>query len=332
MSRTEVVAAAHEAIQHGSKSFRLASGLFDRTTRERAWLLYCWCRHCDDLCDGQSLGHAGERTPLASMAEVEALTRRALAGETTGQLPFDALATLVAECPLPERYVFDHLKGFALDAEGWQPQTEEDLLLYCYYVAGAVGCMMAIVMGVSPDDKETLERASHLGLAFQLSNIARDVADDHRAGRCYIPGDWLAERGIDREQILSEDRRADLVELVGRMCDLAERYELSARSGAARLPFRSRWAVLAAGRIYGAIGRQVAERGPAAWDERVVVRKRAKLGFLFSSLFDSARAGKGRHGSLRIDRPASAGSLPAAVPPCGGAYRTRPPSDLHPPS
>ena len=56
MRRDELVAGAFDAIQHGSKSFRAASRLFDRETRERAWLLYCWCRHCDDVCDGQVFG------------------------------------------------------------------------------------------------------------------------------------------------------------------------------------------------------------------------------------------------------------------------------------
>jgi phytoene synthase len=286
MTRAELVSAAEESIRRGSRSFRLASRLFDRRTRERAWLLYCWCRHCDDQCDGQSLGHRTHEERV-SVEEVAMLTARVMAGERVGQLPFDALGQLLSECPVPHGFVLDHLRGFALDAEGWRPENEEDLLRYCYHVAGAVGCMMAIVMGVPPEDEETLLRASDLGIAFQLSNIARDVRDDHEAGRCYLPKQWMETHRVDPRDPLRPDRRDGLVALVRRICDLGERYEASAREGISKLPFRSRWAVHAAATIYGRIGRSVCERGGAAWDERVVVPRRQKAAFVVKA-FGSA--------------------------------------------
>jgi phytoene synthase len=283
MNRSELVTAAGETIYSGSKSFRLASLLFDRKTRERAWLLYCWCRHCDDQCDGQVLGH-GRGNGAESVGEIAEATSRVLEGERSGRLPFDALAQVLAECPIPPSLLYDHLKGFALDAQGWRPKDEEDLILYCYYVAGTVGRMMALVMGVSPDDEETLRRASELGIAFQLSNIARDVRDDHEAGRCYLPMRWMETHGVHPRDPLRPDRREALVALVRRLCDLSERYEASAREGIKALPFRSRWAVHAAATIYGRIGRSVAERGGAAWDRRVVVPRRQKAAFVLKAL------------------------------------------------
>ena len=283
MTRADLVAAAGEAIRHGSKSFHTASRLFDRHTRERAWLLYSWCRHCDDQCDGQALGHGRALPANGAVAQAAALTELALSGRPTGHLAFDALGAVVAECAIPHFYVRDHLAGFALDAAGWRPEDEADLIGYCYNVAGAVGCMMAIVMGVPAEDEETLRRASDLGTAFQLSNIARDVRDDHEAGRCYLPADWLDAHGIDPRDPLRPDRRDRLVALVARLCDLAERYEVSAMHGISRLPFRSRWAILSAARIYGRIGRRVAALGPRAWDERVVVPKREKAVIMMSA-------------------------------------------------
>jgi phytoene synthase len=283
MTRADLVRAAGETIYHGSKSFRLASLLFDRQTRERAWLLYCWCRHCDDECDGQVLGH-GSADAAASIEELTALTARVLSGERVGQLPFDALRQVLEECPIPGEFVTDHLIGFALDAEAWRPQDEEDLIRYCYHVAGSVGCMMAVIMGVPAEDEETLRRACDLGIAFQLSNIARDVRDDHDAGRCYLPRQWMEAHGVDPRDPLRPERREQLVALVRRICDLSEHYEASAREGIAALPFRSRWAVHAAATIYGGIGRNVAERGAAAWDRRIVVPKRQKAAFVLKAL------------------------------------------------
>ncbi len=288
MNRAKLVAAAGESIRLGSKSFHMASRLFDRGTRERAWLLYCWCRHCDDVCDGQALGFRTGRAP-GSVHELAGFTGRAVAGEETGMLPFDALGILLAECPVPHCYIVDHLEGFGLDAQGWRPRDEADLLRYCYHAAGAVGCMMAVVMGVEPEAEETLARAADLGIAFQLSNIARDLRDDHEAGRCYVPAEWIELYGLDRQDPLRPDRRAALVAIAGRLTDLALRYEASAQAGVAKLPFRARWAVLAAARVYGAIGRRVASLGASAWETRVTVPRRQKLSFLLPTLVEAIR-------------------------------------------
>ncbi|MFN3944925.1 MAG: phytoene/squalene synthase family protein [Allosphingosinicella sp.] len=291
MNRAELVAAAGATIRQGSKSFHMASRLFDRRTRERAWLLYCWCRHCDDLCDGQALGHrSADAPPPRPVAELEEKTERVLAGESVGELPFDALGAVLAECAIPHRYVRDHLRGFALDAAGWRPEDEADLIRYCYHVAGAVGCMMAVAMGVDPADEETLGRASDLGIAFQLSNIARDVRDDHGAGRCYLPRSWVDLHGLDPDDPLRPDRRERLVALVARVCDLSLRYEASARDGISRLPFRSRWAIHSAAGIYGRIGRRVAALGPGAWERRVVVPRREKAAIMLGALKSAASA------------------------------------------
>ncbi len=281
-SREALVATAGETIARGSKSFRLASRLFERPTRERAWLLYAWCRACDDLSDGQVLGREASAVadPQQRLSYLRVQTGRALAGETTGEMPFDALRIVAAECAIPRRFVHDHLEGFALDARDWRPRSEEDLLTYCYHVAGAVGCMMATLMGVKAEDEDTLDRASDLGIAFQLANIARDLSEDDAVGRCYLPVEWLVEMDIPPGEHMKPMYRDRVAVLAGRLAALAERYEASARAGAARLPFRSRWAVLAAAGIYGDIARKVAKLGAHAWDRRVVVRKRAKLAWV----------------------------------------------------
>ncbi|MFZ5793490.1 MAG: phytoene/squalene synthase family protein [Sphingomonas sp.] len=281
-SRDAIVATAQESIARGSKSFAAASRLFAPKTRERAWLLYAWCRACDDIADGQDHGHdmTGVSDGPARLAEISALTEAALAGIVVGDPAFDALRIFAAETALPPALARDLIAGFALDAQGWRPQTEQDLYRYCYHVAGAVGCMMALAMGVPADDDATLDRACDLGLAFQLANIARDVAEDARAGRCYLPQAWLDELEIPADDLLAPQHRERLGQLGERLGTLAARYEASARLGTPALAFRSAWAVLAAAGIYGAIGRKVAALGARAWDRRVTTSGIAKIGFI----------------------------------------------------
>jgi 15-cis-phytoene synthase len=181
------------------------------------------------------------------------------------------------------------IDGFALDAAGWHPRSEGDLLRYCFHVAGAVGVMMAAVMGVPEGDADTLDRACDLGLAFQLNNIARDISEDDAGGRCYLPDEWLAEADIPPGQHMSPTFRPQLVALVQRLVDMAEQHEAAARLGAARLAFRHRWAVLSAANIYGAIGREVRSQGAAAWDHRVHTSTLAKLGHVAMALVQALR-------------------------------------------
>ena len=282
MNRTNLILYAKKSIERGSKSFSRASKLFSRQTRERAWLLYCWCRACDDLADGQDHGHgmSAVANPEKTIAVMRMMTRRAHGGEQTGNPPFDAFGVVAQECDIPLSLARDMIDGFALDSRGWRPETEDDLLQYCYHVAGSVGCMMAIVMGISSRDHDTLDRACDLGLAFQLANIARDVAEDAAAGRCYLPQTWLTEAAIDPDDVMAPDRRDALILLVNRLCELAEDYEHSARVGASSLPFRSRWAVLAAAGIYGDIGRAIRKSDGKSLDRRIYTSKAKKLAWI----------------------------------------------------
>ncbi len=282
-SRAELVAAAGATIAQGSQSFAAASKLFAPETRDRAWLLYAWCRAAADMTDGQELGHSAPNSscapadPVGAQLELGALTAAALDSEADVPLPFAALRQVARETAMPRGLIADHLAGFALDAEGWQPDSEADLLRYCYHVAGTVGCMMAVVMGVDPADEDTLDRACDLGLAFQLANIARDVVPDAAVGRCYVPAQWLAEEGLEGADLTQPQHRAALARIAARLVALSRPYRTSARIGAARLPSRSRLAVLAADAIYGAIGERVAAKGAQAWDQRVRVSTAGKL-------------------------------------------------------
>ncbi|MBR0553057.1 phytoene/squalene synthase family protein [Stakelama marina] len=290
-SRAAIVATAQETIARGSKSFAAASRLFDRKTRERAWLLYAWCRACDDIADAQELGHGAVKVVNgpARIAAIREATEEALAGRWVGDAAFDGLRILLTEVAIPRTFIDDLIAGFAMDAEDWRPRSEADLLTYCYHVAGVVGCMMAVVMGVSPDDEETLDRACDLGLAFQLANIARDIEEDDRADRCYLPLEWLAEMDIPPGEHMKPPFRSRLVVLARRLTDLAEIYADSARAGAAKLPFRSAWAVLAAAGIYGGIARKVAAAGEHAWDHRTTTRPAEKLAATARAAVDAAR-------------------------------------------
>ena len=277
---------ATHTIAVGSKSFAAAAKLFDPATRRRVLMLYAWCRHCDDVIDGQELGfNAAPRRQAdaaARLDELRAQTRRAYAGETMRDPAFAAFQEVAlhhaAGPRIAPRYAFDHLAGFAMDVEGARYETMADTLRYCYHVAGVVGLMMASIMGV--DDPRVLDRACDLGLAFQLTNIARDIVEDARVNRCYVPAQWLLEAGIPVDEVALPRHRAALAQVAARLVDYAEPYYDSALEGIAALPIRSAWAIATARKVYRQIGVVVKRRGAQAWDARAGTSKATKLRLL----------------------------------------------------
>src|SRR3546814_5265971 len=182
----------------------------------------------------------GKHDAKAALARIDALTDRAYAGDPTGEPACDALGLLLTEIAIPRGVIDDIIAGFALDADDWRPRSEADLLRYCYHVAGAVGVAMALMMGIDPGDETTLDRASDLGIAFQLANIARDVAEDAAADRCYLPDEWLVELDIPPGQHMHPAFRPRLSVMAKWLAEMAGDYEASARWGARKLGPRSR--------------------------------------------------------------------------------------------
>lgn len=284
----DIVTYARERIRKGSKSFAGTAGLLEPASRTHAYLLYAWCRHCDDVIDGQDLGFAvdtpDERPPEQRLADLFEKTERAIAGDADEPV-YQGLARVVREAHIPARHPLELLEGFRMDVAERTYETADEVASYCYHVAGVVGVMMAMVMGVR--DRATLERASDLGIGFQMTNIARDVMADAAAGRIYLPHEWLREAGIRPcvEQVLAPENRGAIFAVTARLLDTADAYYDLAGYGIARLPLRAAIAIATARNVYRKIGSVVRSRGASAWDTRAFVsRPRKAIGLAAATL------------------------------------------------
>ncbi len=277
----DVTQFGHASIKKGSKSFALASRVLPPELRDDASMLYAWCRYCDDVIDGQEMGHGqiadykvgqGER-----LNQLRADTSNALAGKPTNNPVFAGLARVIKTHDIDHRHPFDLLHGFKMDAEDRVYETVDDILDYSYHVAGVVGVMMANIMGVR--DEATLDRASDLGLAFQLTNIARDLIDDAKADRVFVPKDLLnaASAPTDATSLAKPENWPAAHKAAAAQLDLAEQYYASAKVGIKELPFRCAWAISAALAVYREIGERLREGGPEAWEGRVSASKGRKM-------------------------------------------------------
>jgi phytoene synthase len=263
-----------EIITKGSKSFSLAARLFDPQTRDAAIFLYGWCRHCDDQVD--EAGKSGDRDELERrLKALREKTARAFSLESQREPVFVALQYIVHRYDIPVHYALELIEGMAMDVRGTRYATLRELLLYCYRVAGTVGLMMSHVMGLR--DESALKHAADLGIAMQLTNIARDITEDAAIGRIYVPLSWLDEAKIMHDEISAPANRQKLAMITRRLLGEAERYYRSGDRGLWYLSFRSACAVSAARRVYSEIGSLLLQRGARAWDERTYATGGRKL-------------------------------------------------------
>jgi phytoene synthase len=260
--------ACRAAIRTGSRSFYAASWLLPGDVRRSAFALYAFCRLADDAIDIESGAPA--------LARLQARLDDAYAGRPHDHPADRAFADIVRRHRIPRELALALVEGFQWDCEDRRYATLEELHGYAARVAGAVGAMMTLLMGVR--EPHVLARACDLGAAMQLTNIARDVGEDARAGRLYLPLDWLADAGLDPTTFLANPTPSPaLANVVAQLLVEADRLYARSRDGIARLPPRCRPAILAAAAIYAEIGREIARRGHDSVTARARVRATRKL-------------------------------------------------------
>jgi 15-cis-phytoene synthase len=181
-----------------------------------------------------------------------------------------AFADVVARYGIPRDLPGALLEGFAWDTEARCYASIGELEAYAVRVAGTVGVMMSLLMGVR--DESALARACDLGVAMQLTNIARDIGEDARAGRLYLPLEWLEQAGIDAQAFLAAPAHSPaLGGVVARLLEDADRLYRRAETGIEALPRRCRPGIRAARWLYAEIGREVERRGLDSVSTRAIV-------------------------------------------------------------
>jgi phytoene synthase len=294
-----------QIIAHHSKSFALASRLLPEDVRDRAVVVYAWCRRADDAVDLAPAG-TSEQALATLRSELDAVY---------GDAPLDdpilaAFRHVTRTRRIPRHYPQELLEGLAMDTHGTHYDDMPRLLLYCYRVAGVVGLMMCHVMGVRRE--EATRNATHLGVAMQLTNICRDVEEDWQRGRLYLPAGLMrrhggadlrppAHAGLRRSDDaplraapIPQQARVAMARTTAELLDVADTYYASGNDGIPALSWRCALAVRTASKVYAAIGDRVRAQGCDPLAGRAWVSGRGKLArvasAVVSSLSDPPRA------------------------------------------
>ncbi len=254
-------------IQKHSRSFSLAARFLPSDVRRNAEILYAWCRWCDDAVDASPDRETAKRQLDMLREDVV----RVYQGDAVEHTASTWLAEVVTECRIPKSLPMELLDGMEMDLEDYPVLSENDLELYCYRAAGTVGLMMCHVLGTHAS--VALAQARSLGIAMQLTNIARDVREDWLRGRCYLPRDWLLS-GTTAMQLPCNDQVHSAVKQI---LDMADREYIKGEAGIGELPKNTRVAILLAAKGYREIGNEIKRRDYRVMDGRALVSTWRKL-------------------------------------------------------
>ena len=281
-----LTATQHEAcravLDKHARTFSLAARFLSEETAEHAAAVYAWCRRADDAID-----LAPRREHAAALARLQHELDAVFGPEELDDPILGGFQTVVRARRIRRVYCEELLLGMAMDADDVRYRSVDELLVYCYRVAGTVGLMMAHVLGVR--DERALPAAAHLGMAMQLTNICRDVAEDHGRRRCYLPDELLGADGVAAirgafGQRFPREGRAAAGAARAQLLALADRYYASADEGLAALDGRSALAIGVARRGYAAIGDAVRRRGVERVEGRAYVGAAGKAWIAACSL------------------------------------------------
>ena len=255
-------------LRGGSLSFHAASRLLPRSLRRDVVVLYAFCRVADDAVDESD-------DKIAAVARLRSRLDDIYAGKLSADPVDRAFARLVQRREISRALIEALIEGLEWDSLARRYPDRAALRAYAARVAGVVGVMMAVLMGVR--DAASLAAACDLGVAMQLTNIARDVGEDARAGRLYLPLDALATAGIDPDRLLAAPADSEaLAQVIADLLAEAESLYRRGLAGIAALPLRTRPAIAAAGLIYREIGRNLARTGYDSVSRRAQVSARRK--------------------------------------------------------
>jgi 15-cis-phytoene synthase len=271
------VAACRTLLRGGSRTFYAASLVLPTRVRVPATGLYAFCRMADDAID-----HGADRP--AALAQLRSRLDRIYAGDPYDIAADRAFADSVSAHAIPKAFPGALLEGFEWDSLSRRYEDLSQLKGYAVRVAGTVGAMMAMVMGVK--SRALIARACDLGVAMQLTNIARDVGEDARSGRLYLPLEWMRAVNLDPDAWLANPVfNPQLKRVIQRLLQEAENLYARADPGIAMLPSDCRAGMYAARLMYAEIGHELNRRGfnsithraVVPWQQKVTILARAIL-------------------------------------------------------
>lgn len=267
----ETTHCARAVIKRHSRSFAIASRVMPSRVRADVYALYAWCRTVDDAVDEATSREEAERILSVLKGDLDRMRR----GEPAVHAASLWIKPLVVERHIDIKHAKELIVGMQMDLQSVRVDNDQDLHRYCYHAAGTVGLMLTRLMGVQNPVAD--QHAIALGVAMQMTNIARDVIEDAGRGRSYLPG--IADP-------LATDPAAVKTVVADVLTQAEQQYEI-ASAGLNYLPRDCRLAIRIALSLYREIGRQIVRSDHQVLQGRTIISRPRLVGVLATTLMTS---------------------------------------------
>lgn len=266
----EDFAYCEQVIRKHSRSFYAAFSTLPKEKAMSVYAIYAFCRKADDVVD--------EKSDLEALRHLRKELELFEKGEEINHPVWRALRVVFEHYPMDISPFYDMLTGQEADLNFRQPETQEDLEEYCYYVAGTVGLMLLPLLTDRPEDFQ--EEAVALGTAMQITNVLRDVGEDLENNRIYLPKDVMAARGYTHDMLEQKALNANFIEVWEFEAQIAENYYDKSLSLVYNMNKEAKKPLLLALLFYKEILNVIRSNDYQCFEQRNVVDKRKKVKLL----------------------------------------------------
>jgi phytoene synthase len=277
MTVSESYAFCERVARSQAKNFYYSFLLLQPLQRRAMCAIYAFMRYCDDLSDDDSVSD-----PAAAIGRWEQDLKSALDGQAPEHPLWPAFIDSVRQYKIPRQYFFEMIEGVTSDLQPRRLQTFDELYDYCYHVASVVGLTIVHIFGF--DSPDALALAEKCGVAFQLTNIIRDVREDAEKDRIYLPGEDLARFGVRPDDLRNERTSPELRALLAFEAQRARKFYAESAPLVGMVHARSRASLRALIAIYSRLLDRIAGSRFEVMAQRVRVPTWEKVWILGRSL------------------------------------------------
>ena len=239
-------------LKREGKSFYWASFFLPKNSKKKAGILYSICRYFDDIADKYS----EDQTDYLKDTIEEIKKNKN-----------NKVNIFLQKSKINNSIFIDLIEGFILDQQKIRIQNKEELIKYSYHVAGTVGLMMSKIIGAK--HKKAARSAIDLGIGMQLTNIARDVYEDSKMKRIYLPADWIPNISLNNLYKFSSEKDKKISNAINKVISLSEKFYKNGFAGLKYIPISSRLGIFIAANVYRGIGVKIKSKKNKYMRERV---------------------------------------------------------------
>ena len=264
-----------------AKNFYYSFLLLEKPQRDAMCAIYAYMRHCDDLSDDPATADKGRLRESVALWRMQ--LNRALGGEVDDSPIWPAFHDTVERYKIPHRYFHEMIDGILSDLEPRQIEVFSDLYRYCYQVASVVGLTVIHIFGFR--SMRALLLAEKCGIAFQLTNILRDVREDAAIGRAYLPLEDLHRFRVTLDQLRSGEEDQAFRELMSFEAARAQSYYDESAALMELIEPKSRRSLWALRQIYMRLLKRIERANYSVLSHRINVPKHTKIALLIRAFF-----------------------------------------------